>query len=72
MGASSDPPRHQDKVLENELVVLALEVPVQRGQPVQIAAGVAAQAFTKGWATTYWNPWKKHEVVVIRILLTEQ
>ena len=66
------PPWHQDKVLENELVVLALEVPVQRGQPVQIAAGVAAQALTKGWATAYWNPWKKREVVVTRILLTEQ
>jgi hypothetical protein len=66
------PPWHQDKALQNESVVLALEVPVQRGRPVQIAAGVAMQALTKGWAIAYWNPLKKHEVVVTRILLIEQ
>ncbi len=66
------PPWHQDRTLDNESAVLALEVPVQKGQPVQIAVGVAAQALTKGWATAYWNPWKKHQAVVTRIVVTEQ
>ncbi len=66
------PPRYQNKSLENESVVLALEIPVKKGQPVQIAVGVAAQALTKGWATAYWNPWKKHTATVTRVVLTQQ
>lgn len=66
------PPLQQQKLLSGEPIALALEIPVQRGQPVEIVVGVAVEALTKGWATAYWNPWKKHEAVVTGVLLTEQ
>lgn len=66
------PPWQQKKILKDEPVTLTLEIPVQQGQPIDISVGVAAQALTKGWATAYWNPWKKGQVAVTRIVLAEQ
>lgn len=61
------PPWKQERLLQGEPVTLALDVPVRRDQPVEIAVGIDVRALSKGWATAYWNPWKKHEARVIGI-----